>query len=387
MNIITIPFRNLRRKALRTFLLTAVFTAGILSVVGLYYVSASIGESLESKLTAYGANILIRPGSDSLDVSYGGFSMGNLSYNVQKLQQQTVEDGVLGIELKERISAVAPKLLETFSLNGREFAAAGVNWTEELKIKSYWFIHGEQQPGKDDIIAGSQAASVLGLKQGETVELDGRSFNVAGVLAESGTDDDRLVFMDIGALQSVKNRPGEVTFVEVSALCAGCPIGDIVVQIEKNLPGADITAMQNVVKQRMFTIGFVQKLVLAVSGVILVTACFMLAVFMMASVAERRSEIGILRSMGYSRFKVFFIFTFEAVFIGIISALAGFYSGLFTADELLKRMDLVEAAGSSFVPSHLLISIGVVTLISVAASIVPAVKAARTEPASAIVRL
>lgn len=413
MNLFTIPLKNLRRKALRTAMLTLVFSAGIISVVGLYYVSATVGESLEQKLTAYGANILIRPHSESLDVSYGGFSMGNLSYNIHKLDMDEVENGVRGIGYKERISSVAPKLLETSSIDGREFAVVGINWVEELKIKSYWYIdkadhkaHGHDTAslpegtemvmdgleegsefGKYDIVAGNTAAKLLGLEKGWETEIEGKAFNVAGVLAPMGTDEDKLVFMDIEALQELKNKPGEVTFVEVSALCAGCPIEDIVVQIKQALPDVDVTAMQSVVKQRMFTVNFVKNLVLVISAVILVIACFMLAVFMMASVAERRSEIGILRSMGYSRFKIFCLFSFESLVIGAASGITGFGAGYFTAVKILEKMELTDGAAIHFEPAHLILSVAVVCLVSVAASVIPALKAARTEPASAIIRL
>jgi putative ABC transport system permease protein len=387
MNLFTIPYRNLRRKTLRTAMLVLVFSAGILSVVGLYYVSASVGESLEKKLTAYGANILVRPHSDSLNVSYGGFSMGNLSYNVQKLDMDTVEKGVRSIGYSDRISAVAPKLLATSSYNGKEFVAVGVDWAEELKIKSYWYIAGKTPDQADELVAGNVAAKQLGLQSGETVEIDGHTFSVAGIIDPTGSDDDKLVFMNIRTLQEIKNSPGEVTFVEVAALCSGCPIDDIVAQIKTALHDTDVTALQSIVKQRMFTISFVKNLVLAISAVILVIACFMLAVFMMASVAERKSEIGILRSMGYSRSKVFCLFSFEALFIGASAGLVGFGAGYVTAVQLLQRMDIEGAAAAAFKPSHLVLSVVIVCAVSVVSSLVPAFKAARTEPASAIIRL
>ncbi len=412
MNLFTIPLKNLRRKALRTTMLTLVFSAGIIAVVALYYVSASIGESLEQKLTAYGANILIRPHSESLDVSYGGFSMGNLSYNTQKLNRRDVEKGIRGIEYKDRISAIAPKLLESSVIAGRETAIVGVEWEQELHLKSYWFtdsynygghvnsgdapaeptgdsygLNYDDEFGANDLIAGNTAAKLLGLTKGGQIEIDGASFHVAAVLPPLGTDEDRLVFVDINTLQSIKQKPGEITFIEVSALCSGCPIEDIVAQIKSALPDTEVVAMQSVVKQRMFTVDFVKNLVLVISGVILVIACFMLAVFMMASVTERRSEIGILRSMGYSRGKIFCLFSFEAFVIGIVSGVIGFTAGYFTAIKILAKMDLAGGTPAHFSITHLLICVAVVCAVSVAASIIPALKAARTEPAGAIIRI
>lgn len=413
MNLFTIPIKNLKRKALRTAMLTLVFSAGIISVVGLYYVSESIGESLEQKLNAYGANILVRPHSENLDVSYGGFSMGSLSYNAHKLDMDNVEKGVKSIGYSDRISAIAPKLLESSSIDGKDFAVVGVKWEEELLLKRYWYIdeydhaaHGhdvsalsegtemvmngldyDDEFGKFDIIAGYTAARLLGLEKGWETEIEGVTFNVGGILAPLGTDEDKLVFMDITALQELKNKAGEVTFVEVSAHCAGCPIEDIVAQIIQALPDTEVIAMQNIVKERMFTVNFVKSLVLVISAVIIVIGCFMLAVFMMASVTERRSEIGILRSMGYSRSKIFMLFSFEALVVGAASGLLGYLAGFLLSGKILEKMDLADGAVIHFSFMHLILTVGIVCLISVASSVIPAVKAARTEPASAIIRL
>ena len=384
MNIFTIPARNLKRKALRTVLISAVFCAGILSVVGLYYVSEAVGHSLEEKLTSYGANIIIKPKSDSLNVSYGGFTMTSLSYNKSEITQAAVSEGVRSIEHKDRISAVAPKLLDTFEIGNIKVAAAGVDWSEEMLIKNYWAING-RAPEYGEIVVGSKVAEVLNIGRGESVRLDGRDAEVSAILAPTGTDDDKLIYMNIKFLQDIKNRPQAVTYVEVAALCSGCPIDEIVAQIEGALPSAQVSAMQNVVKQRMFTISFVQKLVLGVSGVILVTACFMLAVFMTASVTERKSEIGILRSLGYSRGRIFAIFTFEAVIIGMLSGFVGFVSGYFVSIKLLNALDITSNTGFNTV--HMLASISAVILLSIISSIVPALKASKTEPASAVVRV
>ena len=41
---------------------------------------------------------------------------------------------------------------------------------------------------------------------------------------------------------------------EVAALCSGCPIGDMVVQIAEKLPDAKVSAIQQVVESRIHAI-------------------------------------------------------------------------------------------------------------------------------------
>ncbi|NIV36659.1 MAG: ABC transporter permease, partial [Anaerolineae bacterium] len=68
------------------------------------------------------------------------------------------------------------------------------------------------------------------LKPGDPVEINGRVFRVAGVLAENGSQDDDILFIDLTAAQQVMNKPGSVSLVEVAALCTECPVEEMVEQ-------------------------------------------------------------------------------------------------------------------------------------------------------------
>lgn len=380
MNILTLPIKNLKRKLVRTAILVAVFTVGILSVVLLYNVSETIGHSLEKKMTQFGANILVYPKTDSLNVSYGGFTMGNLSYDIKYLSEKEVTDAVQGIEFNKNISTVAPKLVELGKYNGKPVAVTGVIWEQESRIKNYWSVDGRMPKTPDEAIIGAKASELLGAGQGSVINLGNGNVTITGILEKTGTDDDNLVFADLHNVQNLYNKHDMVNFVEVAALCSGCPIGDIVKQIQTKLPNTDITAMQNIVKQRMSTINYVKKLVLIVSLVILVIACFMLSMFMLASVNERKKEIGLLRAVGYSSWKIFIIFGYEAMLIGAAAGIFGYLGGYAGSVELLARLDLDKGAHINFDGHMMLISVLGVALLSVLSASIPALKATRVQP-------
>ena len=75
------------------------------------------------------------------------------------------------------------------------------------------------------------------------VRLGGRDFRVAGVLAPVGSADDRMAFIDLATAQELLGRPGELSLVEVSALCIECPVEMMVAQISDALPNAQVTAV------------------------------------------------------------------------------------------------------------------------------------------------
>ncbi len=387
MNILTIPLGNIRRKLTKTLLLILVFSLGVMSIIALHQVSLVVGESLEKKLSAYGANIIVSPKTESLSVSYGGFHMGDMLYDVNDLMEQATVNSIKSIEHKDRISVVAPKLVSTVKINDTAVALVGVRWLEELGIKSYWAIDGAIPEDDTQILIGARAATKLSVTNGGSITIDGIQYRVSGVLSETGGDDDSAVFMNLSTLQSILDKPDGVSFVEVAALCAGCPIDEIVGQIRTKLPGADIKALQNIVDQRMESVHFVQKLALSISVVILITAAAMVALSMLSAVNERKKDIGILRSLGYAKHQVFTIFCIEAGAIGVVSGVVGYLAGYAASFKALEVLGLAQDFQPVFSGGQLLLAAAIFGCITVVAALYPAWKGAVIEPSEALVSL
>jgi len=387
MNLLTIPFRNTRRKPSRTLLLLSIFTLGVMSIVALYQVSQVVGHSLEKKLSTYGANILVSPGTESLSVSYGGFHLGDMLFDVQPLYEEQTISAIQSIDLDDRISVIAPKLVSMARLGQVAVAVVGVRWQDERALKSYWAVNGVYPVRSDEVLVGSQAAEKLGVSVKDSVSLMGESFTVSGILYETGGDDDTVILMDIRSLQRITGRHNEVSFIEVAALCSGCPIDDIVGQIRDRLPDADIKALRNVVNQRMASINFVHRLVLSISIVILITAATMVGLSMLSAVNERKKDIGLLRSLGYGKSQVFLIFCLEAGFLGIAAGFAGYLSSFAASFKALDILTLGDGATPVFSISHLLLTCGIVGLVAVLAALYPAWRGSTVEPSQALVAL
>lgn len=387
MNILTIPLRNIRRKPSKTLLLLLVFSLGVMSIVALYEVSQVVGEGLEKKLTAFGANIVISPATEKLSVSYGGFHMGDMLFDVHNLPEEQTVRTIRSIALQDRISAVAPKLVAMAKVKETAVAVVGVRWQDERGIKSYWGTAGAfpQQPSQ--VLVGSQAAAKLAIKPGDTVSILGHAFTGSGTLYDTGGDDDTVIFMDLGRLQELQGTPGATSFIEVAALCSGCPIEDIVAQLQEKLPGVEVKALQQVINQRMASIHFVQHLALSISVVILVTAAAMVGLSMLSAVNERRKDIGILRSLGYGKPQIFLIFCLEAGLIGAISGVVGYLGGFGASFKILAFLAMAEGGSPVFSPTHLLLAGSLFSLVTVLAAVYPAWKGAGVDPSTALVSL
>jgi putative ABC transport system permease protein len=389
VTLFTIPLRYTRAKWPRSFLLAAVFTLGLASMTGLHQVSALIAESFEKKLVSYGANILITPRQETLKISYGGYSLGDVSLKEQHINLAAALRAVDSIPLRANVAVVAPKMITVAGLPeaaNQAVALVGVDWESELALKAYWEADGDfpKTSGDSELLAGGVAARKLNLAPGSTLRLHGRDMRVSGVLRLTGNDDDNVLFVPLPLAQTLAGKPGQAAFLEVAALCSGCPIDDIVEQLQNALPDTEVRALAQVAETRMYTVRFAQNLAFYISLVILVTACAMLVMSMLSAVAERRREIGIMRAIGFSRFKVFAIFVSEALCIGTFAGLAGYLLGQALSAAVLRRLNLTETTDLLLDPASWFAVISAAALTAGLAAALPAWKASLVEPAEAL---
>jgi putative ABC transport system permease protein len=135
-------------------------------------------------------------------------------------------------------------------VSGEKVLLAGMDFGEIPMLRPWWIPKG-QFPEKEQVLAGAEAARILGLSIGNTVEVSGRALQVSGILERTGSQDDQILFAPLQTAQLLLGKEGRISMAEVAALCHGCPIEEMVQQISAILPGAQVMAIKQVVKGRM----------------------------------------------------------------------------------------------------------------------------------------
>jgi putative ABC transport system permease protein len=382
MTLQQIAIQNLLRRKGKAILILVGLVLGIGTVITVIGFSDAVTGDINHKLENYGANILIVPRTENLSLSYGGIEMGGISFDMQVLREKDLE-AVQGIQYARNIAAMGPMALGAVRVKERPVMLAGVDFEETRILKPWWKIDG-LQPGADGILAGAEAARVLGLAVGDTLELGGMAMSVTGLLKPTGSQDDHLLFTPLAAAQTVLDMPGRVSLVEVAALCTACPVEEMVAQIGAALPGAKVMAIQQVVKGRMETLTQFKKLSFGVSVIIVLIGSLVVLVTMTGSVRERKAEIGVFRAIGFRRRHVMQIILMEAALIAFAAGVVGYLASLgATRLALMIFADNPHVA----VPWNLPLAaaaMGMSLVVGIAASVYPALTAARMDPNDAL---
>ena len=382
MTLRHISFKNLIRRKGKALFVLAGLVIGVSTVVGIISFVDAMTSDINHKLEKYGANILIVPRTENLTLTYGGLSLGGVSFEMEEIRQEELAR-VSSIKNARNIAALGPLVLGVVKVDSHKVLLAGVDFKASAILKPWWQMKGKV-PDDKGVMLGAEAARILNLNVADRLMIKDRRFIVSGILKPTGSQDDQLVFTRLTTAQSLFDKGGRVSMAEVAALCQDCPIEAMVEQISDALPGAKVMAIQQVVKGRMETLGHFKKFSYGISGVILLIGSLVVLVTMMGSVRERTDEIGIFRAIGFRKRHVMEIVFWEAAIVSGLAGIVGYLLG-WGVTKVAVRYFIEGHSGS--VPFDFELAAGafiLALLIGLVSSAYPAIIASRLDPNEAL---
>jgi len=377
--LVRIITRSLVRRGRRKALSLAAVALGITAATVVATLALDVGDKVSRELRSFGANITVVSAADGPPVTVGGVDYRPAASG-SFLQQRDLPS-LKKIYWANNVVAFAPFLYAPASLAGRRVVLIGswFNYAVPVgKSESFrtglrdlhlgWRVQG-QWPDDTDLhscLVGASLARAARLEPGSTLTLtkpeagaNGQrnySCQVSGV-AETGGAEDEQAMAPLAAVQAFSGEEGRVRRIEVSALtkpeddfarrdpkgmtpdeferwrCSPY-VSSIDYQIEQVIPGSIARPVFPVTETEGRILRRIGSLMLALAVVALVTACLAVASMMLASVIERRAEVGLYQSLGASRARVAAIFLLEGSAIGLAGGAAGYLAGTLLAHFL-----------------------------------------------------
>ena len=383
MKLHNISFGNIKRRKGKMLFLILGLVIGISTVVTLLSITETMTRNIEQRLNQFGANIVMVPKSENLSLNYGGIDVGGVSYKVREFDQANLAN-IRTIKNHKNLSIIAPKVLGPVTIKGKNVLLMGVVFEEELALKTWWHKAGGAFPEKEnEVMLGSQAATLFGFKIGDTISLSGKPFKVATILKPTGASEDDAIIAGLDASQRLLGKQGRLSMVEISAFCQGCPISEMTLQIAEKFPNAKVTAMKQAVMSKMQSIDMFKSFSLGISIIVILIGSLLVLVTMMGSVNERTREIGIFRAIGFRRGHVMQIILLEALLLGIIGGILGFGIGNLIAYGIIPLV-IKDGVFAGINMNLGIISILMAVALSLLASLYPAFKASNMDPSEAL---
>ena len=390
MKLYRIVLKDIVRRKKRVLFAALGVAIGTMTVVGILTIALAGQAKIYNQLEKYGPNLAVMPAINNVDTQLGDLSLGTLAVGENYIPQEKlpeirqIADGeikaALGITDEGNIATLAPKLYVNTEVKGTSMMVVGVEPEEESKIKTWWKIEeGKYLEGTDQALVGAVAAKLLTLNTGDTVELNGSAVTVAGILEETGSNDDYQIFVPLETLQKAYGKEGLVSSIDIRALCNACPVEIIANAINQNITGVRAIAVKQVAEAEMGVMGRMNRFMYALGGITLVVGLFGVVNTMMSSVNERIKDIGIMRAVGASRNQIMRVFIYEAIVIGIVGGIFGYMAGTILA--YIIGPIILQGTNIDFVLKYLPLSLALAILVAVIATLYPAFRATRVRVA------
>ncbi|MCW3491394.1 ABC transporter permease [Dethiobacter alkaliphilus] len=416
MQLYHIAINNLRRRKAKMVFVLLGLVIGIATMVSVYSVVETMQVEMTRQVSEFGANVVITPDAGELTFSYGGITLPAAMFDVEVLTLEDVE-AIDGVSSREMLRAVAPKLLGVATTEAEQnLIVVGANLQQEFMVKPWLRLRSEDEMMEDatevmvgedgeemeferlnlaredldrlvlsdsELMLGSTLAANLGVMEGDYLTLSGTEFQVFAVLEDSGSAEDEQIFMNISAAQSLLERPGEVTLIELAADYTLGSEEALLSQLNDALPHAEITSLRQEALRRDEMLTRLVRFGMSVSVLILLVGLLVVALTMSGAVRERTREIGVFRAIGFRKSHVTKIILLEGVLISVVGGILGYLAGMSVAryaGPLMANMDIQ-------VPWRLdmfLLAIVLAVVIGLLASIYPARQASQLDPVEAL---
>ena len=388
-----IVYESFRRQARRKLLAGIAITLGVAVATAMIAVATDIGDKINRELRSYGANLVVTPQEDTLDVEVGGVNLKPPSdgaflneADLPKIRGTFWHHNIVGfspmlpVTVRVGSSQLTAHSSQDVTLVGTYFNKplrfGKDDFTTGVKITNPWWkvSCGDgrlARPGRvedspeacgwpsdesENILVGERLASKLEKKPGDTLEVNDRRLTILGILSSGGAEDDQIV-APLALAQQILGKPSAVRRVYVSAmtkppdaLSARDPktmtpevydrwycspyVESIAYQLQEAIPHSHAEQIRQVAQNEGTVLSRIKGLMLLITFAALFASALAVSAAMATAIYERRVEVGLMKALGAGNLSVSAFFFAEALLLAIVGGIAGFSAGALLARQI-----------------------------------------------------
>ena len=390
--------KGLLGRKLRTALTAFAIVLGVAMVSGTYVLTDSIDKAFDSIFTESRAgSTAVITGKSAFDISEGSGVTAplldeSLLEEVRGVSGVGAAEGsvdgeaqLIGDDGKAIVYGGAPNL-------GFSIADGDSVFNPLTLIEGAW-------PGTGEVAIDKATADKEDFAIGKVIGVQGdgpvERLRIAGIFrfgSVSTIGGATLAGFDLPTAQKIFDKAGKLDEIAVAA-APGVAEATLIQELEEVLPPtaevklASEQAEEDAADTNEF-ITFLQGFLLAFAGIALFVGSFVIANSLSITIAQRTREFATIRTLGGSRRQVLGSIVIESLVVGTVASIIGLISGLALAKGLFKLFDLVGFTlpnqGLLLETRTIVVSLLVGILVTLVASLRPAIRATRVPPIAAV---
>jgi putative ABC transport system permease protein len=364
-------YESFRRQKRRKLLAGVAITLGVGVATAMVAVATDIGDKISRELRAYGANLIVTPQEDTLDVQIGGVDLKPPSDGAYLNEADLPK--IKGMFWRNNIVGFAPMLPVSVQLgnsdNTKSFTLLGTYFSKQLTFGKQDFVTGVRithpwwkvqgawpDDNSSDVLLGESLAARLGRKTGDEIEISGQPHRIVGILSTGGAEDNQIV-APLALAQQILGKPGAVRRLYVSALtkpedalarrdpksmnpemfdrwyCSPY-VASIAYQLQEAIPHSHAEQIRQIAQNEGTVLSRIRGLMLLVTLAALFASALAVSAAMATAIFERRTEVGLMKALGAGNVSVAALFFAEALLLALIGGVLGFAGGALLARQI-----------------------------------------------------
>ncbi len=374
--MIDIAFKNVKRDRTRTGLTVVGILVGITVIVALGSFAEGINVFFQSTLEFSAGRVTVQQSGA------GGFQSGFAGSDITDEQVEMIEN-------LDGVEEVVPVNLYVQSGGGAGFSVqlvvVGIDPDKgEIFVGENIGLYDGRELEKDDngyIMVGKSFADDRDLIVGDSVEITDQSFEVLGILEESGnlnvdasamiTQQDMQDLLGTDSYQILYVIPEDIRDVE-----------EIAERIEDEDERLSATTDKDFARTASDVVNRIRLFMFGMGAIAAVIGGLGVLNTMIMAVLERRKEIGVMKAIGATNLRVLMQILTESVLIALIGGIGGVLLGTLGAFGLVVVTE--GAIPATVTPGLAALGIGFAMVLGAVGGIYPAWQAANVDPVQAL---
>ena len=396
--MIRVSLRGLAGRKLRAALTAVAIVLGVAMVSGTYVLTDSIDQAFGSIFTD------VRKGSNAVITGKAAFKLSDQSGTTAPPFDESLLSKVRALP---DVSAAEPGVNDEAQLIGAHGKVIVYGGAPNLgfsiangasRFNPLTLIDGAW-PGPGEVVIDRATANKEHLKIGQEIGVQAvgpvARLRISGLVkfgSVATIGGATLAGFDLATAQRLFNKPGQLDEIAIASR-SGVSDAALMRQIRSILPpetqvrsGAQQAAEDASGTNAFVT--FLQRFLLVFAGTALFVGSFVIANSLSITIAQRTRELATMRTLGASRRQVLSSIVVESLIVGVVASVAGLFLGLGLAKLLFWLFNLVgftlPNSGLIFQTRTIVAALLVGILVTLVASLRPALRATRVPPIAAV---